>query len=298
MKLLKIFGLFSLITLLNINLIAQEAEEDSAQVEGSSIWDDEFQMKSSVSHPTIEIKYGMGLPLFHEDLFKSSFEPINSVEVRLGYIKKESEIFDNDIFDYSFNYVSFQNMTSSWDKSNNDNSIKINTDAWQFGIANQSGYGYKLAEKTDLSLYHAGAWVWTKIDFMDTSSISQDQKRMDNFGESFRFGNYNEAGIDFQVYEPISLTLAYQQTVIFPRHMFWKWFGSGIVEGIGTGCISWFSGKVLKSSPKWGPIVYFVLKNAYAYGFNALRKKNMNWPFDTDAPLMYDNYKIGLSFAF
>jgi hypothetical protein len=51
-------------------------------------------------------------------------------------------------------------------------------------------------------------------------------------------------------------------------------------------------------SPYAGPIVHFVLKNALSYGFYELRKKHMNWPVQTVAPLMYENYKVGLTFAF
>jgi hypothetical protein len=297
MKFFKLLFFGCLIIFLNINLLSQEVEEEPNSEE-NKLWDDDFDMKFTVSHPSIEIKYGMGNPSFHKDIFQSSFKPINSVEARLGFIKKETELTNDGLFDFKFNYLCFQNMTSSWNKTTNDNSTKINTDAWQFGIGNQSGYGYKLGEKSDLTLYHTGALVWTQIDFMDTTNIPKDQKRMDNFGDNFRFGNYFEAGINFQIYEPVAITLGYQETVIFPRHMFWKWAGSGIIEGIGSGAISWFTGKVIKSSPKWGPVVYFVLKNAYSYGINELRKKKMNWPFNTDAPLIYDNYKIGLSFAF
>ncbi|MFH1051135.1 MAG: hypothetical protein V1779_09450 [bacterium] len=297
MKFFEIFAVICIIALMNINIYAQESDDKEDTTE-ENVWNDDFSMKFSVSRPTLEITYGMGEPSIHKDLFKSGFEPTNSLEVKLGFAKKESEIFEEDIYDYSYSFISFQNITSNWNKTKDETSAKINTDAWQFGLGTQGGYGYKLGEKTDLSLYHSGAWVWTKIDFMDTTAIPEDQKRMDYFGDSFRFGNYFEGGINFQVYEPVAITLAYQQTVVFPRHMFWKWTLSGIVEGIGSGAISWFSGKVLKSSPTWGPIVYFVLKNVYSYGFNQLRKKNMNWPMNTEAPLMYDNYKIGLSFSF
>lgn len=298
MKFFNLLALIGIIAVININIYAQEVEEEPEETTEDNIWEDNMQMKFSVSHPTVEIKYGMGNPYFHDAVFNSTFESVNSLEVRLGFLKKESEIFDENIYDYSFNYLLFQNMTSSWDKSKNETSSKINTDAWQFGFGFSKGYGYKLGENTDLSLYSTGAMIWTTVDFMDTSTILNDQKRLNYFGDSFRFGDYFEGGINFQVYEPVAVTLAYQQTLIYPRFLIWKAMGSGIVEGVGSIAISWFSGKVLKASPTWGPIVHFVLTNAYSYGYNQLRKKNMCWPFDTDTPLMYDNFKVGVSLSF
>ena len=62
--------------------------------------------------------------------------------------------------------------------------------------------------------------------------------------------------------------------------------------------IDHFSKEVLKASPIAGPIVNFLLKNALSYGSFELRKKYMNWPFETVSPLMFENFKIGLSFVF
>jgi hypothetical protein len=59
-----------------------------------------------------------------------------------------------------------------------------------------------------------------------------------------------------------------------------------------------FINEVFKSSPAAGPIVNFVLKNALAYGIYELRQEKMNWPFSSEAPLAFDQFKVGVTFIF
>lgn len=275
------------------------AQEDSSNTE---IWNDNFWEEGSVSlfsksYPTVEVQYGMGEPSIHKDVFKSSFEKVSSIEARFGYTSKKEKLFGEDVFEYNFSYFFLGNISSNWSKKESAASLKLNTDAWQFGFGFTGGYGYKFSEKSDLVLYNSGALVWTKTDFMDTTNIN-DQAKLDHIGSNFRFGEYMEGGIKYQVYEPFAITAGYQRIIVFPRHMFWKWLGSGVIEGVGDAIISHFTEKIIESSPMWGPVIHFVLKNAYSYGFFEIRKKRMNWPFDTETPFMYDNFKIGMSFAF
>jgi hypothetical protein len=44
--------------------------------------------------------------------------------------------------------------------------------------------------------------------------------------------------------------------------------------------------------------VNFVLKTGFSYGFYELRKTKMNWPFNSVSPLMYESWKVGMSFEF
>ena len=63
-------------------------------------------------------------------------------------------------------------------------------------------------------------------------------------------------------------------------------------------CIYLLINKIFKSSPAAGPVVNFLLKNALAYGIYELRKDKMNWPFKSEAPITYDQFKFGVTFVF
>jgi hypothetical protein len=51
-------------------------------------------------------------------------------------------------------------------------------------------------------------------------------------------------------------------------------------------------------SPAAAPIVNFVLKNGLSYGMYQLRKEKMNYPFESEAPILNDTFKIGVTFIF
>jgi hypothetical protein len=149
-----------------------------------------------------------------------------------------------------------------------------------------------------LTLYHTNGIGWTKVDFRDSAKTTKDKARQNYFGDVFRFGNFWEGGIKFQFYKSIGLSASFERSLVYPRHLFWYWSASMIIESAGQGAIDAFVKAIMKSSPYAGPVTSFILKNGLSFGLYELRRKNMNWPIQTDAPLVYDNAKIGLSFTF
>jgi hypothetical protein len=71
-----------------------------------------------------------------------------------------------------------------------------------------------------------------------------------------------------------------------------------MIETVGQTAIDGFIHAIMKSSPTAGPIINFVLKNALAYGLYELRRENMNWPFNSAEPLLFDSFKAGFTFTF
>ena len=90
----------------------------------------------------------------------------------------------------------------------------------------------------------------------------------------------------------------YERSIVFERHLFWKWAGSALIEAAAQGLLDEFINKIFKSSPAAGPVVNFLLKNALAYGIYELRQDEMNWPFPSSPPLAYDQFKVGMTFVF
>ncbi|MBK6682757.1 MAG: hypothetical protein IPG53_23600 [Ignavibacteriales bacterium] len=88
---------------------------------------------------------------------------------------------------------------------------------------------------------------------------------MDQFNESVRFGNRFEGGLKFRVKESLEIGAGYQRSIIFPKHMFWYWAGSSIIEEIGQGLIDGFISHVTKASWRYSCCL-FSLKNALSYG--------------------------------
>jgi len=119
----------------------------------------------------------------------------------------------------------------------------------------------------------------------------------DFFSKTLRFGNSFQGGVQFK-FNNIGIDAAYERSVIYSRHLFWKWGGSELIEVTGQWLVDLFVEDILDSSPGAAPVVNFLLKNALSYGIYELRQEKMNWPFETAAPIVFNQFKIGVNFVF
>ena len=146
--------------------------------------------------------------------------------------------------------------------------------------------------------YYTSSINWTRIDFADDSLSTNDERIKQLYNETFRFGTSSETGVRIQPVKLITFEAGYERAIVFERHLFWKWAGSGIIEVAANGLLDVFIKEVFKSSPAAGPIVFFVLKSALSYGIYELRQDKMNWPFSSAPPIAFDNIKFGVTFTF
>lgn len=185
-----------------------------------------------------------------------------------------------------------------------DDSIVTSTttsmNIYSFGFIDESGYGYKLGDGGALKLLVGKNALWSSVDpiSFDGTISGEARQTVRDFTGSIRFGATMNPTIEFQIMKPLSLRAGYTWTQIYPRHMFWYWAGSEIIEGIADGIVMASVKAFGKASPASLPIMNFVLRNAVAYGFKTLRKDKMNWPFDTAAPMNVTGYNIGISLNF
>ena len=263
-------------------------------------WDFDFFDKDKAVErhkPTVELQYGFTNPTYHKDVFSGKFSKNFEIDLRLGFSDLYSAAEDPDILDYSFKYFYLKNISADFgsvDKKQDE----VEVQAWRFGFSTSDGYGYRLGDHGNILLYHDNGIGWTKLDFKDTVVNQLDQQALDLFGDAIRFGDNFEGGIKVRIIKPLALNMSYERSLVYPRHMFWYWVASGLIEEAGHGMISYFVGEILESSPEVAPVVNFVLKNSLSYGFYELRKKRMNWPIETVPPMMFDGFKIGITFIF
>lgn len=252
-------------------------------------WDNNgFQFRGS---PTIALSYGSA-NVQHKD-FNTTFTNPNFIELKLGYTNIRPSKYSEEILGYMFNNAFLSNHFGKNENSN----AKIAFDMWRFGFGWAKGYGYDLGESAIIP-YHSTSMSWSRVKFKNAITDSNDANIAERFNESFRFGSATEAGIRVQIVPLICIDIAYERSIIFERHLFWKWAGSGIIEAASQGMLDHFIKKIGKSSPMALPIVNFVLKSALSYGIYELRQEKMNWPFSSAAPLSFDQWKVGVTFNF
>ncbi len=259
--------------------------------------------------PFLELNYGIGEPKQKE--FSSGFSKIGLAEIKLGF--NSSEETDNEnILEIDEKFFFGSKISTDLNSSGNDTPDKQKTNLLRLGVAKRTGYGYELGA-ISIFPYNERGFVWSqlkinKADYPERlippymsyfpPELLADSYILDRYNKQTRFGTISEGGIRLNFASAVSFNAAYEADVIFPRHLFWKQAASYILEDLGSHSIDYFVEDVLDSSPAAAPIVSFLLKNAYSYGWYLLKKEKMNWPFETEAPLTYETFKVGVTFTF
>jgi len=255
-------------------------------------WTVDFGFKKT--RPTISLQYGLA-NLDRKDLHSQFVDP-NLLEVKLGYVKDRVAWETDNIIRHSYKYLYLSNESNKLAGQEAVGS-EIESDMWRFGIGRLSGYGYKLGENAAIIPYYSYTLNWSNIDFT-TLVVNPDEAILNLYDKSFRFGTSSEGGVRIKIIDNLILDAGYERSIVFQRHLFWKWAGGAIIEAAAQGLLDGFVSEVFESSPVAGPIVNFLLKNALAYGIYELRQDKMNWPFNSEAPIAYDQFKFGVTVVF
>jgi hypothetical protein len=266
-----------------------DSTEDSWQ------WEMSEELKAWANKkPAISLNYGFS-SLSRKDV-EAAFADNNLLELKLGYTYKRNKYADY-IEKSTFNYL-LVNHNSTDLAGGSTTASDIETNNWQFGVGWSGGYGYKVGTDASVTPYYASSFTWTNMDFSDKLLSTNDERVKELYDESIRFGTSSEAGMRVQATKLIVLEAGYEKSIVFERHLFMKWLGSGIIEIAAHSALDIFINEVFQSSPSAGPIVFFVLKSALGYGLYELRKEKMNWPFPSAPPIAFDNIKFGVSLTF
>ncbi|MFZ2325011.1 MAG: hypothetical protein WAV89_15110 [Ignavibacteriaceae bacterium] len=306
--------LFAIVFLFGFSF--SNAQDDSTKTDENWNWHwkwndredwDNWNIDFGFGHaqPAISLQYGLA-KVDRKD-FQSQFVDPNLIELKLGYIRDKPAWKTENIIRESYNYFYISNESNKLSGKDAVGS-EVESDMWRFGFGVSEGYGYKLSESAAIIPYNAFTLNWSRIDFNFPNIATiipfeafvrvPDYDVLKLYDESFRFGTSSEGGIRFKLINNVMLDAGYERSIVFQRHLFWKWAGSAIIEVASQGLLDGFIHKIFESSPAAGPIVNFVLKNALAFGIYELRQDKMNWPFKSEAPISYDQFKFGMTFVF
>lgn len=219
-------------------------------------------------------------------------------DASLGYINEQVPYTLNGVSKYGHQYLFLSNQANV-DVSLSFNPLTgIESDVWRAGLGSRQGYGYR-SGSFSLIPYHGNALVWTNIAYKNFASLSESEQRLlSDFNNAVRFGSTTESGVRLGFVEPIALEVSFQRTLIMRRFVFWQWAGSYGLEALSQALLDGFIREIYKSSPAFAPIMNFALKNSLAYGIYQLRREKMNAPFESEAPIHFDMFRIGFTFSF
>ena len=274
----------------------------------SDEWDDELgdwdflesenNYREEVEKPTIEINYGFTSPQMNGNLErgKYKFSKQNLLDVKLGYTEF-SKMFNDSIYTGTnkseFDYLSIKHFSKDLgaDLVQAPRFVK----SWMIAIGEKNSYGYSLGNNFAINLFNGAE---SGINYFLSEGQESIDPIMEIFGKEARYAEGFEAGITFDIMNSFSINSSFERSIIHPRLMFWYASLSSLIEVASKSMAESFVAKILKSSPLAVPIVNFILQNGISYGISELRKDDVNWPVGSAQPLVYDNYKLGISIYF
>jgi len=253
----------------------------------------------SVKKPYLDVYYG-NAQLSRQGM-SGELSNTDILGIAIG-VKKEKEHKESDeVIIQDKNGVSLT-LGSAQNLQNSDSLYQgvslTNTNAldfWSLGFINGTGYGYQWGSST-LMLTVEDNTSWTSIN-PRTYSLMQgpaDWQNIMDFDGTMRLSSSMTSSLEFRVSNTLSLTGGYTWNQVMPRHLFWYWMGSEIIEGLAGNAVDRLIENFTEMSPKSQPVMHFVLKSAVLYGMKEMRRKYMNWPFETASPLNITYWNIGV----
>lgn len=273
-------------------MCAANAQNDDSTKSKHHFFDKHF-FSSEGKSPTIIIDYG--LSKVSRDKFNGTFANPNLIELKLGYLQTHMVSAVHEVYSQDMQDLFGGNISTKL--SGNSGLDQLRTDTWRFGINRMQGYGYSFGD-SKLMFNTEYSFIWSSIEFLDEPSDSAAKNIADMYNKKFKFGTSAAANIQLNFTPNIGINAAYERAIVFQKHLVWKWLGSQIIELASTFALNNFTDDLIDRAPAVAPIANFVLKSALYYGLYELRHKKMNWPFQTEAPISFDQFKFGFVFSF
>ena len=251
----------------------------------------------------VEASYGIG-ELRHKNI-RTEFSPLSISEIKIGrrFLKPAAGY---KIIDFSDNYL-FSSFADYYNSGNSSEALNINYDVWRFGLGYRKGYGYNFS-RIGIFPHHQIGLVWNRTQMVhpferikefEGSDYSEELEIVNLYHEEIKFGTTAVGGVDFRLGSLIGIGASYETSIIFPYHKFWKQVGSFFIETFAqTGIDFLTEGVLIEHVPAITPILYFALQNGLSYYMYTLKQDEMNWPFETAAPLTLEAFKIYVRISF
>ncbi|HOV92888.1 MAG TPA: hypothetical protein PLC04_07415 [Candidatus Kapabacteria bacterium] len=222
------------------------------------------------------------------------------IQLLLGYSDRK-QYPNSNLIRTKNRYITFKNLSNDLIDFSKQTKL-ISASTWNFGFNRSKDYGWNFGQGLKINLTHSEGLHWSFMNFNitgidSTGNVIYPEQLME-LNDKLKFGEGFSGGIEFELFNHIGLSAGYERMDVFPVHLFWAWAVSDMIESAAQGIIDEFVSNVRKYSPWATPIISFALKNSISYGLYELRRKNMNWPFNSPAPYVFETFKVGLSYKF
>jgi hypothetical protein len=243
--------------------------------------------------PVLEGSYGYGL--FSHNLYTADLPAAATISLKLGFREVKNYKSWGKKLDERFLIGTYAKSSIPPGKEGSGGTAG---EWWRVGTGQRSGYGWELGNQA-LIPYHQYSFEITEPTFTPGAGLTPgDSAILLRTAGDWRLGMSTEGGLDVELFSTIAASAGYEMSVIYPRVVFPKWIGSYLIASSSIILISNFAEEIVKTSPFFGPILYFVLRNGVAYAFFYAFRGDMNWPFPSETPMMVQTLKLNVSIRF
>lgn len=257
---------------------------------GSSMWS---FLSEGDFEPILEGSYGYGI--IDHKLFSADLPTAGAIGLKLGFREVKRFKSWGRKLDERFIIGTYGSSTVPPGKTGTG---ELYGEWWRAGVGQRSGYGWEIGRQY-LTPYHQYSFNMTNMKFRSLEGLSTaDTALVNRVTGKGRLSMSTEGGATVELFSTLSASAGYEATVVYTRMVFPEWIGSYLLLGSAVVVMSSYAEEIVASSPVLGPILYFVLRNAVAYGFFYAFRTQMNWPFPSETPFMLHTFKIDVSLRF
>lgn len=257
-------------------------ETDSSKVDWFMIIDGGFIPASSFSISGTENDFALTNPKALELKAYLHYNKVSWTPHTLSYDAKGVSHFNMNLGTFLRKYNFSPDYT--------ENSFPNDIDIWQFGFFGYSFDGWNLTTGLDLLLSNSLYVHWNNISLHKNENHNFEDKR-GRYHNLIKFGYSLENAVQLRFSDFLGVSASYEQTNIFPAYLLLQYSLSSSIFALPSYLI-----KSILPNSSIRPLLAFIVDTGFNYAMHKIQKKKMNWPFNSEAPLSIDNFKVGLSF--
>ncbi len=245
----------------------------------------------------ISAEYGLSFISIPISLFDKRFMNTFQLNFKYGYYREDLRTRIPFMFRHQGEFAFLSNISTNF-KTFKIKPSGVITDTWRWGFGLNDGYGYFTGKNSKLLLNHSVAFVWSHIDFDISNYNLKEQKLVNLVDENFKFGEIYSGGIDFTLFENISMNFNYENTIVYPDLDYLKFTGMWLFDNLVQRTPDIFEDDFIELfGANWGWIK-FLYKNSVSLIFWNLRREQSYFPIESNESINFDSYKIGLKYIF
>lgn len=277
-------------------IIIYEDEYENEKIDVQKLFETFLNSQNKlVNHTVISFNTGISMNNLPDRLGEITLPVTQPITFEYGFVRIDSIFRLKNLRSYSSEYAFIENNSNDFSLFHQKDGQTYNNN-FGFGVGLRSGYGTKLSNKNELTLYwlHSTAFVWTYFDY----AMNPQNIFFNTFDEQYKFGNKGSATLSLKFTKNCFVNLEYEHNNMYSGMDYWKWGGSWFIDLILQRGFDLLDPVFVKDIGYAYPFVKFFYKNAISILLSEIRNTKQFYPFNSDYSLLERRLILKLKFIF